>query len=319
MNKLATLNNIENRIAKIETIDEAKGIRDQAEALRVYAKSAKSGLGIQNRAAKIKILAEQRAGAISKAMPKNYAKNGSKKQKGKSSTLKDLQIPVATAHRWEAISEIPLEKIEEIESRKTEAGKELTSGEIFQMARQQRAKQNTPPPIEECPPNPTGKFKTIVIDPPWPIEKVILNRRPVEKESLDYSTMKLEEIEKLPIRDLAEPRGCHVYLWFTHKHLLDAIHLFSKWGVRYECIITWNKPTAQPLWWRFLTEHCLFGKIGTLPLVKKGKAVSLCAPQQKHSHKPEQFYDLVRTVSPGPRLTMFDYDRKGFQRWGITH
>lgn len=318
MDKLATLNNIENRIAKIETIDEAKGIRNQAEALRVYAKSAKAGLGIQNRAAKIKILAEGRAGAILKTIPHNTP-NGKKKGDGLLSTLKSNNIAVATAHRWEAISEIPTEKLEELEAKKTEAGEELTSGEIFQIARQQRAVRSAPPVIEESPPNPTGKFKTIVIDPPWPISKVILDRRPVEKESLDYSTMELEEITKLPVQELAEPDGCHVYLWFTHKNLPAALDLFSKWGVRYECIITWNKPTAQPLWWRFLTEHCLFGKIGTLPLVKKGCAVSFSAPQQKHSHKPTEFYDLVRTVSPAPRLTMFDYDRDGFQRWGVTH
>ena len=141
----------------------------------------------------------------------------------------------------------------------------------------------------------------------------------MEKETIDYPVMSLEDIEKLPIPTLAREDGCHIYLWFTHKHLPTAMDLFKAWGVRYECIITWNKPTAQPLWWRFLTEHCLFGKIGTLPLVKRGEAVSFNAPQQRHSHKPEQFFDIVRKVSPGPRLTMFDYDRNGFHQWGIKH
>lgn len=315
MNKLAVLNSIELRIAKVETLDEAKGIRDQAEALRVYAKSARAGLGIQNRAAKIKILAERKAGQILKALPKKSGKHG---EKGKLSILESLQIPIATGHGWEAISEIPAEVVDRMESEKTEAGEELTSSGLFELARANRKEGKTQEPIE-TPAMPGGKFRTIVIDPPWPMEKIVLKRRPVEKEALDYPVMTLDDIHKLPVADLAAPSGTHIYLWVTHKFLPEGLRLFETWGVRYECLLTWNKPTAQPLWWRFLTEHCLFGKIGSLALLKKGCAVSFNAPQQKHSHKPEAFYDLVRKISPKPRLTLFDYDRSGFQRWGATH
>jgi ParB family chromosome partitioning protein len=177
-----------------------------------------------------------------------------------------------------------------------------------------------PPPEPVVMPGfPDGPFRAIVIDPPWPISKIVFDRRPVEKAVMDYATMTLEEIEKLPIAKLADPRGCHIYLWVTHRYLPAGLKLFEAWGVRYECLLTWNKPTAQPLWWRFLTEHCLFGKIGTLPPLKKGCAVSFSASQQKHSHKPDEFFDLVRKVSRGPRLTMFDYERKDFEQWGITH
>ncbi len=177
------------------------------------------------------------------------------------------------------------------------------------------------PPIKPVtlPGFPTGPFRAIVIDPPWPIEKIMFGRRPVEKASLDYTVMEMAEIAALPIPKLADERGCHVYLWVTHRHLPAGLQLFLEWGVRYECLLTWNKPTAQPLWWRFLTEHCLFGKIGSLPPLQKGCAVSFSAPQQKHSHKPDEFFDLVRTVSRGPRLTMFDCERKDFERWGVVH
>lgn len=183
-----------------------------------------------------------------------------------------------------------------------------------------KIRHSTPAPQPvELPGFPQGPFRAIVIDPPWPIKKITLTRRPVEKIALDYPVMSLEEIKALPISKLADQRGCHVYLWVTHKHLPDGLNCFEAWGVRYECLLTWNKPTAQPLWWRYLTEHCLFGKVGALPPLRKGCAVSFSAPQQKHSHKPDEFYELVRTVSRGPRLTMFDYERAGFERWGIIH
>lgn len=317
MNKIQKPNAIESRLARAETLGEFKAIRDQAEALRVYARSIKGKLKEQNWAAKIKILAEHGAGKILKTVPKVQGnRNG---QKGLLSTLERSGICLGTAHKWQAISEIPTSRIEELEASKTEAGEELTSRELFDMARRSRAEARRPPPITEPGEWPQGKFRTIVIDPPWPIEKIILNRRPVEKEEMDYPTMSLKDIAALPIKSLADDGGCHVFMWVTHRFLPAGLQLFEAWGVRYECVITWNKPTAQPLWWRFLTEHCLFGKIGSLALVKKGCAVSFAAPQQRHSHKPEQFFNLVRTVSPEPRITLFDYARAGFVRWGITH
>jgi hypothetical protein len=62
--KIAILSDVERRLATVQTVDEAKDIRDKAEAIRIYAKSAKKGLAIQNRAACIKILAERRAGEL---------------------------------------------------------------------------------------------------------------------------------------------------------------------------------------------------------------------------------------------------------------
>jgi N6-adenosine-specific RNA methylase IME4 len=166
---------------------------------------------------------------------------------------------------------------------------------------------------------PDGPFRTLVIDPPWPIEKIVLDRRPVEDEPMSYPTLSLDEIKALPVARLADARGAHVYLWVTHRFLPVGLELFAAWGVRYECVLTWIKPTAQPLWWMFNTEHVLFGKVASLAPLVKGEKVGFTAPQQRHSHKPEEFFDLVRRVSPEPRLTMFDDAREGFERWGISH
>jgi len=183
----------------------------------------------------------------------------------------------------------------------------------------QHKKLSTTPVKVETPGFPDGPFRCVVIDPPWPIKKIQFDRRPVEKESMDYPTLSLDEIKALPVNRLCNQDGTHVYLWVTHKFLPFGLELFEAWGVRYECLLTWNKRTAQPLWWRFTTEHCLFGKVASLSPLKKGEDVAFDAPQQKHSHKPEQFFDLVRRVSPEPRLTMFDGKREGFESWGMVH
>lgn len=166
---------------------------------------------------------------------------------------------------------------------------------------------------------PEGKYRCLVIDPPWPVEKIAFERRPVEQQDMDYATMSLEEIADLPVPGKLDEDGTHVYLWVTHKFIPEGLRLFEKWGIRYECILTWHKPTAMPLWWMFNTEHVLFGKFGSLPPLEKGVPVGFHAPQQRHSHKPEEFYGLVRRVSPEPRLTMFDEPREGFTNWGVQH
>ncbi len=57
-------------MSRARTVGEAKAIRDQAEAIRVYTKSARKGLAVQNRAAAIKIFAERRAGELLAKLPR---------------------------------------------------------------------------------------------------------------------------------------------------------------------------------------------------------------------------------------------------------
>jgi len=165
--------------------------------------------------------------------------------------------------------------------------------------------------------SPIGKYKAIVIDPPWPVTKISREVRPNQAE-FDYPTMRLEEIEALPIPTLADEDGCHIYLWVTQKHLPDGLHLFDIWGVRYQCIMTWVKNVGfTPFSWMYSTEHVLFGHIGNLALLKLGLRLDFAAPVREHSRKPDVFYDLVAAASPEPRLDMFSREpRDGFMQWG---
>lgn len=230
-----------------------------------------------------------------------------------------------TINNWESVGEIPDfdfdSLIEEIKA-KDDPKAIITATPFYRLG---RGEPPSPRPYVN-PKFPEGPWQTIVIDPPWPIKKAVLDRRPVERTAMDYVTWTDEQLERaitdpeeLPIGKLADSNGAHVYLWVTHKYLPTGLKMFETWGVRYECMLTWYKPTAQPLWWMYNTEHCLFGKVGSKPLLKKGRPTGFQAPQQRHSHKPDEFYELVRTVSPDRRLTMFDEPREGFTHWGIQH
>ncbi len=166
-------------------------------------------------------------------------------------------------------------------------------------------------------PLPEGKYRAIVIDPPWPIEKILREVRPNQID-LDYPTMTIEEIEALPVPELAYEDGCHIYLWTTHKYLPRAFQVLDAWGANYECLLTWVKNVGiTPFSWMYSTEHCLFARIGNLPLLKLGKRLDFQAKVREHSRKPDEFYNLVKEVSPEPRIDMFSREqRDGFAQYG---
>lgn len=160
-------------------------------------------------------------------------------------------------------------------------------------------------------------YRTIVIDPPWPMEKIPRNVRPNQKV-MDYQTMPVEEIKKFPLQKFVSKDGAHVYLWTTHKYLPDAFDVLKIWGVNYQCVLTWIKNVGiTPFSWMYSTELVLFGRIGNIDIVRKGLRIDFKADVREHSRKPEIFYDLVRRASPDPRIDIFSREKHdGFDSYG---
>lgn len=160
-------------------------------------------------------------------------------------------------------------------------------------------------------------YKTIVLDPPWDWGDEgdcdqYGRARPV------YTTMPIDEIAALPVSDLAEPNA-HIYLWITNRSLPKGFALLDGWGFRYVTMLTWCKPHfGMGNYFRGSTEHVLFGVRGSLPLLRSDVGTWFDAPRPgQHSAKPDAFYDLVETCSPGPWLEMFARRaRPGWQTWG---
>jgi ParB family chromosome partitioning protein len=202
------------------------------------------------------------------------------------------------------------------EPRQREIANLIAEGQADTVAQAQREYQRQQGSERVLTVAPAGKYKAIVIDPPWPVQKIIREERPNQVE-FDYPIMSLEEIAALPIPDLAD-NGCHVYLWVTHKYLPAGLALFQQWGVKYQCLMTWVKNVGfTPFSWMYSTEHVLFGRVGSLPLLEMGLRLDFQAKVREHSRKPDEFYDLVCRASPVPRLEMFSREaRDGFVLWG---
>jgi N6-adenosine-specific RNA methylase IME4/ParB-like chromosome segregation protein Spo0J len=167
-------------------------------------------------------------------------------------------------------------------------------------------------------PPPAGKYRCIVIDPPWPMEKIQREVRP-NQVAMDYPTMSIEEIKDFPIEAMADD-AAHVYMWTTQRFLPDAFEIMEAWDVDYIFTMVWHKPGGfQPVGLaQYNCEFVLFGRRGGLPFADtKNFMACFEAERREHSRKPDEFYDVVRRVSPGPRIDVFSREpREAFDQYG---
>jgi len=139
-------------------------------------------------------------------------------------------------------------------------------------------------------------------------------------DKLPYQTLSVEQIKAFPVADLAE-RGGHVYLWATNRFMPDAYDVLKAWGCRYHLTMALVKKSgiAPCRGYIFGAEYCLLGFYGKphLPFLRMGKLNWLVTNPLRgtHSRKPDAFYDLVREMSPGPRLDCFS--RRAIDGWTV--
>jgi N6-adenosine-specific RNA methylase IME4/ParB-like chromosome segregation protein Spo0J len=208
------------------------------------------------------------------------------------------------AARDEQTRKAVLERVTTGKARKVvEAIRDVAEEKYTQMA---TASPATPQPIYQC----------LVIDPPWPMQKIARDVRPHQAE-FDYPTMTEEELRAFPVPAFAAEQ-CHLYLWTTQKYLPMALRLAEHWGFHYQCLLTWIKNVGfTPFSWMYSTEHVLFCTKGQLPLLRMGLRLDFTGKVREHSRKPDEFYELVKQASPGPRLDIFSREkREGFDQYG---
>jgi N6-adenosine-specific RNA methylase IME4 len=321
---LARLDRCKILLHECKTVNEAKQIADIAETARIYARRVHASLGAINKAVGYRILAEKRLGQIHQREAKNkgtrsrgpwrFRKGTAKKDE--TPTLAEKGLSKRLSARAQKLAKIPDAEIERAERRATQEGRELSTAEVLREQRRGEVNERIQKLIEKEIAPPTGKYDVIVIDPPWPMEKIERDMRP-NQVKFDYPTMSEPELEtlELPCAD-----DCHVWLWTTHRFLPMAFRLLAKWDVHYVCTFVWHKPGGfQPVGLpQYNCEFAVYGRRGS-PIFADTRNYNVCfnASRGKHSEKPEEFYALLRRVTAGRRLDMFNRRGiKGFHGWG---
>ncbi|KWO46372.1 MULTISPECIES: MT-A70 family methyltransferase [Burkholderia cepacia complex] len=165
---------------------------------------------------------------------------------------------------------------------------------------------------------PEGRYTCIVIDPPWPMQKIEREVRP-RQVGLDYPVMSEAALASFDVPSLAAD-DCHLFCWATQKHLPSAFRLVDHWGFHYVLLMVWHKaggfqPVGLP---QYNCEFVVYARQGH-PLFLDTAAFPVCfeAPRREHSRKPEFFYELVSRVTAGPRIDVFSREiHAGFAQYG---
>lgn len=167
----------------------------------------------------------------------------------------------------------------------------------------------------------TPRYLTILADPPWQQGGMSGGRyksRAKRPRTLQYPTMTLSELSALPVADMAAP-AAHLWLWTTNQFLRAGFDLMAAWGFKYLAPIHWIKPSGLGNWFVHRSQTLLFGykERCLFPLARYRPNVLMTSVPAKHSQKPSESYELIESVSPGPRLELFARaPREGWHVWG---
>jgi hypothetical protein len=98
-------------VEKARTVQELKGIRDKAEAVKSYVKQAGESLAVQNHCAEIKLRAERKAGSLLAKDPE-IRRGRAKKNSHRVSLKEKYGIEWNDSYRWQREASVPEPRFE---------------------------------------------------------------------------------------------------------------------------------------------------------------------------------------------------------------
>jgi N6-adenosine-specific RNA methylase IME4 len=177
------------------------------------------------------------------------------------------------------------------------------------------------------------KFSVIVADCPWSFVDHLKNSDVKRGASSNYSTMSVDQIADIPVRDISDPTGSVLALWTPASLLWDGLVVMNAWGFHLKQCWVWVKvkkgyktiqEPAEMLSFglgrlgRNCNELVLIGTQGKIynKLKDRSQRTVFFAPNEKHSKKPEILQDRLELMfknEENKRLEMFARrERKGW-------
>ena len=165
---------------------------------------------------------------------------------------------------------------------------------------------------------PLGQYRVVVVDPPWQASPALNGVSRAVTPKVDYAWLSLDEVKDLKIPVASD---AWVLVWSDQRHIVDALAVIDAWGVEYRYTMVWAKQRGYMMWDgpRSDAEFIIVGRVGVPSTVNDDKFnIVNYWPIPPKNTRPVEFYDLVESVMPGPRIDMFAHARHdGFTPWGL--
>ena len=176
---LALVDAARQQLAQAETLQDFTSIAKKAEAIRYLTKKAGLALAATNAAARLKVDAERRCGAMLLEL-KQAGEYGPGR---KSSIVDDLPAHVVT-HRWQDMARVPEEAVRLYLTTQEEKGAEITSAAIQHMGARIRRMETVHERDEALHEVPADERPVPVIyaDPPWRYDFAVSGSREIENQ-----------------------------------------------------------------------------------------------------------------------------------------
>jgi N6-adenosine-specific RNA methylase IME4 len=299
---LAVLDGIRRVLAETTDLAQIKDFRDQAEAVRHYAKSAALGLEMQNKAAEAKLVAERRAGEVLEEM---RLRGGDRKSghRKRGTVLDNLGISKVESTRWQREASVPEEEFQQYLHRTREEAKELTSRGLLRLAHVHAretgsARENLFSGLAiglQKLAKRQSQFGCIHVIPPWP-----------EGRTSRANICRLvRELVDLPVGPVAA-KMAHLHLWTPPEQMLDAVKILLAWGFQYRASLVRTRPPAdRGSYWRQAHDVLLLGVRGELGFPDSSLLSWMDPHTRSATDSLHEIRSLIEQASPSPYLELF--------------
>lgn len=172
---------------------------------------------------------------------------------------------------------------------------------------------------DKMPEFPKGKYKVIYADCPWQYndKQDISSLGGAEKH---YPTMTIQELCDLPVPSITDENAV-LFFWVTSPLLEEGFEVIKAWGFKYKASFIWDKVGHNMGHYNSVRHEflliCTKGSC-TPDNIKLFDSVQSIEKTNKHSQKPNEFRDIIKTLYPnGNAIELFAREQHdGFDVYG---